>query len=142
MPETTERTLAIIKPDAVKRRLVGRIVSRIETAGFRIVGMRMQRLTRAEAAGFYAVHAKQGFYKSLVAFMSSGPCVVMVLEGDNAIKRWRALMGATNPSDAGPDTIRRDFGTSIGRNATHGSDGRKTAAFEVGYFFAGCDLIG
>ncbi len=142
MTATLERTFAIIKPDAVKRRLVGRIVERIETAGFRVVAMRMQRLTRTEAAGFYAVHAERPFYRGLVAFMSSGPCVVMVLEGENAIKGWRTLMGDTDPSKAAADTIRRDFGTSIGRNATHGSDARRTAAFEIGYFFAGCDLTG
>lgn len=142
MPATVERTLAIIKPDAVKRRLTGRIISRIETAGFRIVACRMVRLSRAEAAGFYAVHAEKGFYQSLVKFMSSGPIVALALESDRAISRWRDLMGKTNPSDAAPDTIRAEFGTSIERNATHGSDGRRTAAFELGYFFSHLDLAG
>jgi len=142
MPVTVERTLAIIKPDAVKRRVAGRIVSRIETAGLRIVACRMVHLSRADAAGFYAVHAEKPFYGSLVKFMSSGPCLVLALEAEQAISRWRGLMGKTDPAQAAADTIRREFGTSIEHNVSHGSDGRKTAAFELGYFFSGLDLAG
>lgn len=135
-----ERTLAIIKPDAVARGLVGRILQRIEDAGFRIRAMRLVRLTRAEAEGFYAVHRERDFFPSLTAFMSSGPSVVLALEGPNAIQRWRDLMGATDPAKAAPGTLRREFGTSIERNATHGSDGFDTARFELGYFFAGIEF--
>jgi nucleoside-diphosphate kinase len=136
-----ERTLAIIKPDAVERRLAGEILARIEEAGLDVRAMRMVRLSAAEAEGFYAVHRERPFFQSLVAFMSSGPAVVMVLEGPDAISRWRRLMGATNPAAAEPDTIRAVFGSSIERNATHGSDATDTAAFEVSYFFPGVELI-
>lgn len=136
-----ERTLAIIKPDAVERRLAGRILQRIEEAGFRIRALRMVQLTKAQAEGFYAVHRQQPFFPSLTTFMSSGPSIVLVLEAPDAIGRWRALMGATDPARAAPGTIRRDFGTSIERNATHGSDGPDTAAFELSYFFPGMELV-
>jgi nucleoside-diphosphate kinase len=139
--ESPERTFAIIKPDAVERRLVGQILARIESAGFGIVAMRLARLTRADAEGFYAVHRDKPFFGSLTAFMSSGPCVVMALEADDAIQRWRDLMGATDPARAEPDTLRKVFGTSIERNVTHGSDAPETAAVELGYFFAGLDLL-
>jgi nucleoside-diphosphate kinase len=132
-----QRTLAIIKPDAVERGLVGRIVQRIEETAFQIRAMKMLRLTRGEAEGFYAVHRGRPFFDSLTAFMVSGPVVVLVLEGPDAIADWRKLMGATDPSRAEAGTLRKEFGTSIERNATHGSDASDTAAFEVGYFFPG-----
>ena len=136
-----ERTLAIIKPDAVSRGIAGRIISRIETEGFGIRGMRMLSLTKAEAEGFYYVHRERPFFASLTTFMSSGPVVVMALEAPGAIAKWRAVMGATDPGKAEEGTLRRQFGTSIERNATHGSDAPETAAFEVGYFFPGLDLV-
>jgi nucleoside-diphosphate kinase len=136
-----ERTLAIIKPDAVERRLAGRILQRIEEAGFQIRAMRLVRLSTAEAEGFYAVHRERPFFKSLTNFMSSGPAVVLALEAPDAIRKWRTLMGATDPAKADSGTIRKEFGASIERNATHGSDAPETAAFEVGYFFAGVDLV-
>jgi nucleoside-diphosphate kinase len=136
-----ERTLAIVKPDAVERRLAGAIIQRIETAGFRIRAMRMQQLSRREAEGFYAVHRERPFFGSVTAFMSSGPAIVMVLEAPDAIRKWRALMGATDPAKADPGTLRKEFAESIERNATHGSDGPDTAAYEIGYFFAGFDLV-
>lgn len=135
-----ERTLAIIKPDAVERKVAGRILARIEAGGFTIRAMRMQHLTRREAEGFYAVHRERPFFASLTEFMSSGPCVVLALEAPDAIRAWRELMGATDPARAAEGTIRREFGTSIERNATHGSDGPDTAAFELGYFFRGMEL--
>jgi nucleoside-diphosphate kinase len=135
-----ERTFAIIKPDAVKAGVVGRILARIESEGFRIVAMRMQHLTKGEAEGFYAVHASKPFFNALTDFMSSGPCVLLCLEADNAIARWRELMGATNPADAAEGTLRKEFGASIDNNATHGSDAPETAAFELGYFFRGLEL--
>jgi nucleoside-diphosphate kinase len=135
-----ERTLAIIKPDAVERKFAGRILERIETAGFRVRAMRLVSLSRAEAEGFYAVHRERPFFPGLTAFMSSGPAVVMVLEADGAIRKWRDLMGATDPSKAAPGSIRAEFGGSIERNATHGSDAPETAAFETAYFFPGIDL--
>jgi nucleoside-diphosphate kinase len=135
-----ERTLAIIKPDAVSRRLVGRILERIEREGFDIRAMRMVRLTRGEAEGFYAVHRGRPFFGSLTEFMSSGPAIVMVLEAPEAISRWRDLMGATDPARAGTGSLRREFGSTIERNATHGSDAPETAAFEIGYFFRGVEL--
>ena len=137
----TERTFAIIKPDAVERRLAGTILQRIEQAGFLVRGMRLTHLSTAQAAGFYAVHRERPFFPSLVDFMSSGPIVVLALEADDAIARWRSLMGATDPARAEPGTLRREFGSSIERNATHGSDGKDTARFELGYFFAGMDLV-
>jgi nucleoside-diphosphate kinase len=137
-----ERTLAIIKPDAVSRRLAGRILQRIEDGGFEIRAARMVRLTLAEAEGFYAVHRERPFFKSLTAFMSSGPVFVLALQAPDAIRKWRDLMGATDPAKADPGTIRREFGSSIERNATHGSDAPDTAAFELGYFFPGIDFSG
>ncbi len=135
-----ERTLAIIKPDAVRRNLTGEILSRIHKAGLQIVAIKSLRLSRAEAEGFYAVHRERPFFHDLTEFMSSGKVVVMVLEGENAILRWRDLMGATDPAQAAPGTIRREFGTSIQNNCTHGSDAPETAAFEVSYFFAAYEL--
>jgi nucleoside-diphosphate kinase len=137
----TERTLAIIKPDAVERRLAGKIIQRIEDAGFQIRAMRRVQLSRKDAEGFYAVHRERPFFGSLTAFMSSGPAIVMVLEAPDAIRKWRSLMGATDPANADPGTIRKEFAQSIERNATHGSDARETAAYEVGYFFAGVELV-
>jgi nucleoside-diphosphate kinase len=137
----TERTLAIIKPDAVERRLAGRIVQRIEDEGFQIRAMRRVRLSKAEAEGFYAVHRQRPFFGSLTEFMSSGPAIVIVLEAPEAIKRWRTLMGATDPAKADAGTLRKEFAESIERNATQGSDAPETAAYEIGYFFAGVDLV-
>jgi nucleoside-diphosphate kinase len=136
-----ERTFAIIKPDAVERRLAGKILARIEEAGFTVRAMRLQHLTKKEAEGFYAVHRERPFFGELTSFMSSGPCIVMALEAPNAIATWRDTMGATDPATAAPGTLRREFGESIGRNATHGSDAPDTAAFELGYFFRGMELI-
>ena len=136
-----ERTFAIIKPDAVGRQLVGPIVGRIEQAGFRIRAMRLTHLTTREAEGFYAVHREKPFFSSLTDFMSSGPVVLMVLEAPGAIAKWRDLMGPTDPGKAAVGTLRREFGTSIERNATHGSDAPETAACEIGYFFRGLELI-
>jgi nucleoside-diphosphate kinase len=136
-----ERTFAIIKPDAVERRLVGKILSRIEEAGFTIRSLRMQHLTRKEAEGFYAVHRERPFFASLTTFMSSGPCIVLALEAPEAIKKWRNLMGATDPGKADAGTLRKDFGSSIERNATHGCDAPDTAAFELGYFFRGMEVL-
>jgi nucleoside-diphosphate kinase len=135
-----ERTLAIIKPDAVAARHAGRIIQRIEEAGFQIRAMRMLRLTQAQAEGFYAVHRERPFFASLTQFISSGPVVVMALEAGDAIRKWRDLMGATDPAKAEPGTLRKEFGRSIEENATHGSDAPDTAAFELGYFFPGIDL--
>lgn len=136
-----ERTLAMIKPDAVERRLVGTIITRIEEAGFQIRALRMVALSRREAESFYAVHRERPFFSSLTEFMSSGPAVVMALEAPDAIRRWRTLMGETDPGKADPGSLRCDFGTSIERNATHGSDAPETATFELGYFFAGVDFV-
>ncbi|MBZ5703507.1 MAG: nucleoside-diphosphate kinase [Acidobacteriia bacterium] len=136
-----ERTFAIIKPDAVGRGLTGEILSRIHKAGFAIVAIKSMRLTKEEAGGFYAVHKARPFFGELTDFMSSGKIVALVLEGEGAIAKWRDTMGATDPAKAAPGTIRRDLGTSIGSNCTHGSDAPDTAAFEIGYFFAGLDLI-
>ena len=138
---STERSFAIIKPDAVERRLAGKILARIEEAGFTVRAMRLQHLTRKEAEGFYAVHRERPFFGELTEFMSSGPCVLLALEGPDAIRKWRDTMGPTDPSKAAPGSLRRDFGESIGRNATHGSDAPETAAFELGYFFRGLELI-
>ena len=137
----TERTFAIIKPDAVERRMVGRILARIEEAGFTIRGMRLQHLSKREAEGFYAVHKERPFFGALTDFMSSGPCVLLALEAPDAIKKWRTLMGATDPAKADAGTLRKEFGSSIERNATHGSDAPETAAFELGYFFRGMETI-
>jgi nucleoside-diphosphate kinase len=135
-----ERTFAIIKPDAVRAGVAGRILSRIESEGFSIRAMRLTHLTRREAEGFYAVHQARPFFASLTEFMSSGPCIVMALEATDAIRKWRALMGATDPGKADAGTIRQEFGGSIEHNATHGSDAPETAAFELGYFFRGMEL--
>lgn len=137
-----QRTLAIIKPDAVAARHAGRIIQRIEEAGFQIRAMRMLRLSRQEAEGFYAVHRERPFFPSLTEFMSSGVVIVLALEAQDAIAKWRGLMGATDPSKADAGTLRKEFGRSIQNNATHGSDAPETAAFELGYFFPGVDLIG
>lgn len=135
-----QRTLAIIKPDAVERRLVGSIVRRIEAEGFRIAAMRLVRLNRDEAAAFYDVHRNRPFFDSLTEFMSSGPAVVLALEASDAIARWRRVMGATNPGEAERGTLRHEFGTSIEHNATHGSDAPDTAATELAFFFRGVEL--
>jgi len=131
----TEKTLAIIKPDAVKKNVIGKIIQRIEDEGFQIRALRMVSLTKDEAKGFYIVHKARPFYESLTEFMSSGPAVVMMLERDDAIAKWREVMGSTDPAQAKPGTIRHAFGFSIERNATHGSDARDTAEWELGYFF-------
>jgi len=136
-----ECTFSIIKPDAVAAGNAGAILSRIETAGFRLVALRLRSLTRPEAEGFYNVHAARPFFGSLCAFMSSGRCVTMVLERENAIAHLREIMGATDPAKATPGTIRKDFAASIERNAIHGSDAVETAAFEIGYFFPGLELL-
>jgi nucleoside-diphosphate kinase len=136
-----ERTLAIIKPDAVERQLAGRILHRIEDEGFQIRALRRLHLSKRQAEGFYAVHRERPFFGSLTEFMASGPAIVMVLEAPDAIKKWRTLMGATDPAKADAGTLRKEFAQSIERNATHGSDAPETAAFEIGYFFAGLDLI-
>src|SRR5262252_8632963 len=131
---STERTFAIIKPDAVKARAAGRILARIEASGFTVRAMRLTHLSKTEAEGFYAVHRERPFFASLTAFMSSGPCVVMALEAPDAIRKWRTLMGATDPAKADAGTLRKEFAESIERNATHGSDAPDTAAYEIGYF--------
>ena len=135
-----ERTFAIIKPDAVASHYTGRILQRIEEAGFTIRAMRLVSLTQAEAEGFYAVHKERPFFASLTRFMSSGPCVVLALEAPDAIKKWRTLMGATDPAKADANTLRKEFGASIENNATHGSDAPETAAYEIGYFFPGLEF--
>ena len=136
-----ERTLGIIKPDAVERNLIGRIINRLEDAGLRPKAMRMIRLDRDAAAGFYQVHAAKPFFDSLVDYMTSGPVVVMVLEGEDAISRWRSVMGATDPAKADEGTIRKDFGINIEHNSAHGSDAPETARFEIGYFFNSLEII-
>jgi nucleoside-diphosphate kinase len=136
-----ERTLAIIKPDAVERRLAGQIIARAEEAGLQIRALRRVHLSKKDAEGFYAVHRERPFFNSLTAFMSSGPAIVLVLEAPEAIKTWRTLMGATDPAKADAGTLRKEFAQSIERNATHGSDAPETAAYEIGYFFAGLDLV-
>ena len=136
----SERTFAIIKPDAVQAGKAGRILARIEDAGFKVAALRLTHLSKREAEGFYAVHRARPFFASLTDFMSSGPCIVMVLEAPDAIRKWRTLMGATDPAKAEAGTLRKEFGTSIEYNATHGSDAPETAAFELGYFFRGMEL--
>jgi nucleoside-diphosphate kinase len=136
-----ERTLSIIKPDAVRKNLVGQILARFEAAGLRIIAARMMFLSRAEAEGFYAVHRGRPFFPDLVEFMSSGPVLVQVLEGDNAIAKNRELMGATDPKKAAKGTIRADFATSIDANAVHGSDSPETAQTEIAYFFPACEVF-
>ena len=135
-----ERTLSIIKPDAVAKQVIGQIYSRFEQAGLRIVGARMRRLALADAEGFYAVHRERPFFGALVEFMSSGPVMIQVLEGENAVARHREIMGATNPKDAAPGTIRADFAESIDANAVHGSDAIGTARDEIAYFFNESEL--
>jgi nucleoside-diphosphate kinase len=135
-----ERTFAIIKPDALRAGHAGRILQRIEAAEFRLLALRLEHLTKEEAEGFYAVHRARPFFASLTDFMSSGPCIVMALEAADAIKKWRDLMGATDPAKADAGSLRKEFGTSIEHNATHGSDAPQTAAFELGYFFRGMEL--
>jgi nucleoside-diphosphate kinase len=131
----TERTLSIIKPDAVAKNVIGAIYSRFEQAGLKVVAARMEHLTREQAEGFYAVHRERPFFKDLVAFMTTGPVMIQVLEGDNAVARHRELMGATDPAKAAPGTIRADFASSIEENAVHGSDSADNAATEIAYFF-------
>jgi nucleoside-diphosphate kinase len=138
---SVQRTLAIIKPDAVQSRVAGRILQRIEDEGFTIRALKRVHVSRAEAEGFYAVHRERPFFASLTSFMSSGPAFVLVLEADEAIRKWRTLMGATDPARADEGTLRKEFAESIERNATHGSDAPETAAYEIGYFFAGIELI-
>jgi nucleoside-diphosphate kinase len=135
-----ELTFAIIKPDALKAGYAGRILQRIEQEGFTIRAMRMVNLSQREAEGFYAVHRERPFFGSLTKFMASGPAIVLALEAPDAIKKWRTLMGATDPAKADAGTLRKEFGASIENNATHGSDAPETAAFELGYFFAGMEL--
>ncbi len=135
-----QTTLAIIKPDAVASRVAGKIIARIEEAGFQIRAMRMLHMTRGQAEDFYAVHRERPFFGGLTTFMSEGPIIVMALQAPDAIKKWRDLMGVTDPGKAEAGTIRKDFVTNIERNATHGSDAPQTAAFEVGYFFPGVEL--
>ncbi len=136
-----ERTLAIIKPDGVMRKLAGAVIGRLEKEGFDILAMKLIRMTKAQAKGFYKVHEARPFYESVTDFMSSGPCVVMVLGGEDVIKRYRTVMGATNYKDAEEGTIRRAFATDIERNVVHGSDSQDTARFEIGYFFSGLELV-
>jgi nucleoside-diphosphate kinase len=136
-----QKTLAIVKPDGVGQNVIGKVVSRIEAEGFRLVAMRMVRLTPVEAEGFYAVHRERPFFKDLTAFMSSGPAVVLVLEAEEAIARWREVMGATDPAKAAEGTLRRDYATNIERNIVHGSDAPETARDEIAYFFPQIDLI-
>jgi nucleoside-diphosphate kinase len=135
-----QRTLAIIKPDAVASGAMGQIMARIEQVGLKILAARLMRLSEEQAAGFYIVHKERPFYTSLCAFMTQGPCLPMVLEGENAIQRWRDLMGATDPAKAVAGTIRKDFAASIEANAVHGSDAPDTAAFEISYFFNALDI--
>ena len=135
-----ERTLSIIKPDGVKKGVIGEVVKRFEDAGLSVVAMKMKTLSRHEAEGFYAVHSERPFFGELVDFMTSGPVVLMILEGAGAIARNRELMGATNPADAAPGTIRADFASSIGENTVHGSDATDTADFETNWFFAGTEI--
>jgi nucleoside-diphosphate kinase len=136
-----ERTFAMIKPDAVSRGQQGEILARIHKAGFNLVAIKSMRLTKEEASGFYAVHKERPFFGELTDFMSSGKIFAMVLEADGAIAKWRDAMGATDPKKAAPGSIRHDLGTSIGSNCTHGSDAQDTAAFEIGFFFSGMELI-
>ena len=129
-----ERSLSIVKPDGVEKGLIGEVIKRFEDNGLKIIGLKMVKMSKREAEGFYAIHRGKSFFENLTTFMSSGPAVVMVLEGDNAIQRVRDLMGATNPQEAAKGTLRRQFGSNIERNIVHGSDGPDTASFEIGYF--------
>ena len=135
-----QRTLAIVKPDGVQKGVAGQVIDRIEREGFRIVAMRLHQLSRTEAEGFYAVHAARPFFKDLVAFMTSGPVVLMCLERESAIAHWREVMGATDPAKAAPNTIRKLYATNIEKNVSHGSDAADTAKFELSWFFRGCEL--
>ena len=137
-----ERTLSIIKPDGIERHLMGRVIQRLEDAGLDILAMKMIKMSKEEAKGFYIVHDGKPFYESLTDFMSSGPAVVMVLEGEEAIARYRKLMGATNYKEAEAGTIRRDFASDIEKNVVHGSDSAETAAFEIGYCFSELEMVG
>ena len=137
-----ERTLSIIKPDGVSRGLTGEVVKRLEASNFKIKAMKLIHLTKAQAQGFYAVHRERPFFESLTDFMCSGPAVVIVLEGDDIIAKYRELMGATNYKEAAPGTIRADFATDIEKNVVHGSDAPETAAFEIGYFFNAFEIVG
>ena len=137
-----EKTLSIIKPDGVGRGIAGEVILRLEKNDLKIKAMKMIHMTQAQAEGFYAVHRERPFFASLTSFMSSGPCIVMVLEGDDAIARYRKLMGATNYKEAAAGTIRADFATDIEKNVVHGSDATETAAFEIGYFFNGLEIVG
>jgi nucleoside-diphosphate kinase len=136
-----EKTLAIIKPDGVAAGLIGEVLKRIEQEGLKVVAMRMEHLTQTKAEGFYYVHRERPFFASLITFMTSGPCVLMALEGENVIPRWRTLMGATDPAKAAPGTIRKDMATGIEKNVVHGSDAQDTASFEVNYFFTGTEIM-
>ena len=136
-----ERTFAIIKPDAVERNLIGKILERIESNGFKIAGMKKTQLSQKEAKGFYYVHKERPFFDSLTEFMCSGPVVLLVLEKENAITAWRDLMGATNPKDAKEGTIRKDFALSIEKNSTHGSDSAENATYELSYFFSETEIL-
>jgi nucleoside-diphosphate kinase len=136
-----ERTLSIIKPDGTKRNLIGKVLTKFEEAGLRIVGAKLAQLSRAEAEGFYAVHSHRPFFGELVDFMISGPVLISVLEGDNAVLRNRDIMGATNPKDAAPGTVRAEFAESIGENTVHGSDSLENAGIEIAYFFARTELV-
>ena len=135
-----EKTFAIIKPDACKRNVAGKILAKIEENGFRVIAMKKIAMTRKQAEGFYAVHRGKPFFDSLTDFMSSGPCIVMVLEKENAITAWRTLMGATNPANADPGTIRKEFALSMEANSVHGSDAPETAEYEIKYFFSALEL--
>lgn len=135
-----ERTLSIVKPDGVQKNLIGEVYRRLEQAGLRVVAARMLQLTQSQAEGFYAVHRERPFYRDLVRYMTSGPVMVQVLEGENAVARHREIMGATDPKKAAPGTIRADFAASIEQNVVHGSDAPQTAAKEIGFFFADSDL--
>jgi nucleoside-diphosphate kinase len=137
-----ERTISIIKPDAVAKNVIGQIYSRFENNGLKVVAAKMKQLSRREAEGFYAVHRERSFFNALVEFMISGPVMIQVLEGENAMLKNRELMGATNPKDAAPGTIRADFAESIDANAVHGSDSLENAAIEIAYFFAGSEIVG
>lgn len=137
-----EKTLSIIKPDGVARGLAGEVIKRLEQNNFKIIAMKMLRMTKSQAQGFYAVHRERPFFESLTGFMTSGPIIVMILEGENAIGRYRELMGATDYREAAKGTIRKDFATDIEKNIVHGSDGPETAAFEIGYFFNSFEITG
>lgn len=137
-----ERTLSIIKPDGVSKDLIGPVISRLEEEGLKIVAMKMIRMTKDEAKGFYKVHEEKPFYESVTDFMSSGPCVVMILEAEDGIRRYRKLMGATNYKEAEEGTIRRDFATDIEKNVVHGSDSRENAEYEINYFFNALEVAG